>query len=63
MLPTGDWHCPNCTCKLCGMAGSSIAQGNEITACTQPTCSLCEKKCIYYHLPYKMCLYVFYVLL
>ncbi|KAK9288144.1 hypothetical protein L1049_016592 [Liquidambar formosana] len=35
MLPPGDWHCPNCTCKFCGMAGGSIAQ---------ETCSLCEKK-------------------
>ncbi|CAL5392866.1 unnamed protein product [Camellia sinensis] len=44
MLPPGDWHCPNCTCKFCGIAGEISAQGNYTTVSALLTCSLCEKK-------------------
>ncbi|KAL7220446.1 hypothetical protein ACSBR2_013347 [Camellia fascicularis] len=44
MLPPGDWHCPNCTCKFCGIAGEISAQGNHTTVSALLTCSLCEKK-------------------
>lgn len=43
-LPPGDWHCPHCTCKFCGMAGGSFARGKDITSCAPLTCNLCEKK-------------------
>ncbi|XP_040999648.1 increased DNA methylation 1-like isoform X1 [Juglans microcarpa x Juglans regia] len=41
MLPPGDWHCPNCTCKFCGAVSGSGAQGD---ACALLKCSVCEKK-------------------
>ncbi|KAJ9182108.1 hypothetical protein P3X46_006136 [Hevea brasiliensis] len=44
MLPPGDWHCPNCTCKFCGVAGENISQGDDATGCELPTCSMCAKK-------------------
>ncbi|GAV84848.1 PHD domain-containing protein [Cephalotus follicularis] len=44
MLPTGDWQCPNCTCKFCGVAGGSVAQGDVATDCALFSCNLCEKK-------------------
>ncbi|XP_052190603.1 uncharacterized protein LOC127800182 isoform X2 [Diospyros lotus] len=43
MLPPGDWHCPNCTCKFCGVAGGSM-HGKCTTVGALPTCNLCEKK-------------------
>lgn len=45
MLPPGDWHCPNCTCKFCGAVSGSVAQGDDTTASALLKCSLCEKKC------------------
>ncbi|KAF8392356.1 hypothetical protein HHK36_022698 [Tetracentron sinense] len=44
MLPPGDWHCPNCSCKFCATASATTAQGDAITVCALLTCSLCEKK-------------------
>ncbi|KZV16930.1 hypothetical protein F511_23097 [Dorcoceras hygrometricum] len=45
MLPSGDWHCPNCTCKYCGDAGGNVALHNSDNATDEPIkCSLCEKK-------------------
>ncbi|XP_017218374.1 uncharacterized protein LOC108195880 [Daucus carota subsp. sativus] len=44
MLPTGDWHCPNCTCKFCGLAGRSNAKADDRTDSSLLLCSLCEKK-------------------
>ncbi|XAR54670.1 Histone acetyltransferase [Bertholletia excelsa] len=38
MLPAGDWHCSNCTCKFCGNADGVTNFGALLT------CSLCEKK-------------------
>ncbi|XP_044486830.1 uncharacterized protein LOC123211920 [Mangifera indica] len=50
MLPAGDWHCPNCTCKFCGSADEDINEGSDITTCSILTCRMCEKK---YH---KLCM-------
>ncbi|WOH12827.1 hypothetical protein DCAR_0832336 [Daucus carota subsp. sativus] len=44
ILPAGDWHCPNCTCKFCGFAGCSNAKANDRTDNLLLRCSLCEKK-------------------
>nr|XP_043623358.1 uncharacterized protein LOC122595110 [Erigeron canadensis] len=44
MLPQGDWHCPNCSCKYCGMANTSFRAESPLFVC-----HLCEKK---YH---KLC--------
>ncbi|KAJ6903468.1 hypothetical protein NC651_020836 [Populus alba x Populus x berolinensis] len=44
MLPPGDWHCPNCTCKFCGVASAKNAQGDDTTVSKLLTCSLCVKK-------------------
>ncbi|KAL4312945.1 hypothetical protein GQ457_01G032510 [Hibiscus cannabinus] len=41
-LPDGDWHCPNCICKFCGV-GSGIALEDDVTDCVL-SCSLCEKR-------------------
>lgn len=46
MLPPGDWHCPNCTCKFCGLAGEDDAEGDDTTTSALLPCSMCEKKCI-----------------
>ncbi|KAL5782602.1 hypothetical protein ACOSP7_007631 [Xanthoceras sorbifolium] len=47
MLPPGDWHCPNCTCKFCGAAEEDVDEGDDTTASELPTCCMCEKK---YHI-------------
>ncbi|KAL8047937.1 hypothetical protein ABFX02_07G031400 [Erythranthe guttata] len=43
MLPSGDWHCPNCICKFCGDASENASEtdtsGDELTKC-----SFCEKR-------------------
>ncbi|KAI5400837.1 uncharacterized protein LOC127097096 isoform X2 [Lathyrus oleraceus] len=44
MLPPGDWHCPNCTCKFCGLASGSIDKEDDATVYALQTCDLCEKK-------------------
>nr|GLL43700.1 increased DNA methylation 1-like isoform X1 [Ipomoea trifida] len=46
MLPPGDWHCPNCTCKFCGFANENLADGDK-DADELLFCNLCEKK---YHI-------------
>ncbi|XP_002517140.2 uncharacterized protein LOC8280925 [Ricinus communis] len=50
MLPPGDWHCPNCTCKFCGIASEDFVQEDGTNVSELLTCSLCAKK---YH---KSCL-------
>ncbi|KAM1380275.1 hypothetical protein ACFX2I_022024 [Malus domestica] len=45
MLPPGDWHCPNCTCKFCGVANENVVEEDDITVDALLTCSLCGKKC------------------
>lgn len=50
MLPPGDWHCPNCTCKFCGLAGEDDAEGDDTTTSVLLPCGMCEKK---YH---KLCM-------
>ncbi|GKV42742.1 hypothetical protein SLEP1_g50117 [Rubroshorea leprosula] len=42
-LPPGDWHCPNCTCKFCGL-GSNISEGDDATDHKLLPCNMCEKK-------------------
>ncbi|CAK9177144.1 unnamed protein product [Ilex paraguariensis] len=44
MLPPGDWHCPNCTCKFCETAGGSEPEESNRTVGSLLTCGLCEKK-------------------
>ncbi|MCD7456194.1 hypothetical protein HAX54_030809 [Datura stramonium] len=43
MLPPGDWHCPNCTCKFCKTTGAITEEG-EGAVDELLCCSLCEKK-------------------
>ncbi|KAK9146648.1 hypothetical protein Sjap_006551 [Stephania japonica] len=43
MLPVGDWHCPNCSCKFCQGIGGTTGQGKD-AALSLLTCSLCEEK-------------------
>ncbi|VVA20896.1 PREDICTED: increased DNA methylation 1 [Prunus dulcis] len=44
MLPPGDWHCPNCRCKFCGIASENVAEEDDTTVSALLTCSLCGKK-------------------
>ncbi|KAJ6356461.1 hypothetical protein OIU78_004540 [Salix suchowensis] len=44
MLPPGDWHCPNCSCKFCGVASDKNAKGDDTMIFELLTCSLCVKK-------------------
>ncbi|KAK7405904.1 hypothetical protein VNO78_07516 [Psophocarpus tetragonolobus] len=43
MLPPGEWRCPNCSCKFCGMA-SGISEKDDAYVDVLLTCNLCEKK-------------------
>ncbi|KAL3505917.1 hypothetical protein ACH5RR_031299 [Cinchona calisaya] len=43
VLPPGDWHCPNCTCKFCGTTSGSPNE-NIVTSSKLSMCTLCEKK-------------------
>ncbi|KAJ6981742.1 hypothetical protein NC653_024982 [Populus alba x Populus x berolinensis] len=40
----GDWHCPNCSCKFCGVVSDKNFQGDDTTVSKLLTCSLCVKK-------------------
>ncbi|KAJ0700232.1 putative histone acetyltransferase chromatin regulator PHD family [Helianthus annuus] len=40
MLPQGDWHCPNCSCKYCEMATEAGVKAGS----TPLVCCLCERK-------------------
>ena len=46
MLPPGEWRCPNCTCKFCGLASATTDKEDDATVNALRTCDLCEKKCI-----------------
>lgn len=48
MLPSGDWHCPNCTCKFCGLASGNMAEENDIGCDELNRCNFCEKKCNFF---------------
>ncbi|CAH8251246.1 unnamed protein product [Arabidopsis lyrata] len=42
VLPSGDWHCPNCTCKFCDAAVASGGKdGNFLSLLS---CSMCERR-------------------
>ncbi|GER25081.1 acyl-CoA N-acyltransferase [Striga asiatica] len=41
-LPSGDWHCSNCTCKFCGSV--NVFEENESAGDELNGCSFCEKK-------------------
>ncbi|PON80071.1 Zinc finger, FYVE/PHD-type [Parasponia andersonii] len=43
MLPPGDWHCPNCTCKFCGIASENVGDEDDTTLLT---CSLYHNSCV-----------------
>ncbi|PIN19826.1 Histone acetyltransferase [Handroanthus impetiginosus] len=44
MLPSGDWHCPNCTCKFCGRVSVNVAEENDRADDELNKCGFCEKK-------------------
>ncbi|KFK42868.1 hypothetical protein AALP_AA1G049400 [Arabis alpina] len=42
VLPLGDWHCPNCTCKFCDAAVDSGGEdGNHLSLLS---CNMCERR-------------------
>lgn len=43
ILPTGDWHCSNCSCKFCGAVHDSVSQ-SENASNALFTCSQCAQK-------------------
>ncbi|KAG8373065.1 hypothetical protein BUALT_Bualt12G0132000 [Buddleja alternifolia] len=46
MLPSGDWHCPNCTCKFCGQhASGNVSDENDSTCDELNKCSFFHKSC------------------
>lgn len=57
-LPRGDWHCPNCSCKFCGLDGSNASDGSGMTLSPLLSCSQCEEKCISCSLAYMFNLYI-----
>eukprot|EP00262_Sarcandra_glabra_P006084 TRINITY_DN18130_c0_g6_i2.p1 TRINITY_DN18130_c0_g6~~TRINITY_DN18130_c0_g6_i2.p1 ORF type:complete len:459 (+),score=69.91 TRINITY_DN18130_c0_g6_i2:152-1378(+) len=44
MIPPGDWHCPNCSCKFCGVASGSATKGDNLYVSPLLSCRQCEKK-------------------
>ncbi|XP_077247796.1 acyl-CoA N-acyltransferase with RING/FYVE/PHD-type zinc finger protein [Tasmannia lanceolata] len=44
MLPSGDWHCPNCSCRFCGVVNGSNSQGDDVTVTSLLSCGQCEEK-------------------
>ncbi|MED6155939.1 hypothetical protein PIB30_010287 [Stylosanthes scabra] len=44
MLPPGEWHCPNCTCKFCGVVCGPVNKEDESTSNALHRCNLCDKK-------------------
>nr|XP_029151488.1 uncharacterized protein LOC112779189 isoform X2 [Arachis hypogaea] len=44
MLPPGEWHCPNCTCKFCGVVRGPVNKEDESTLNALHRCNLCDKK-------------------
>ncbi|KAI3860592.1 hypothetical protein MKX03_013492 [Papaver bracteatum] len=44
MFPPGDWHCPNCICKVCKLVGRRRGQGDDTAVSVLLTCGLCEEK-------------------
>ncbi|ESQ36384.1 hypothetical protein EUTSA_v10009713mg, partial [Eutrema salsugineum] len=42
VLPLGDWHCPNCTCKFCDAAVDS--SGEEENQLSLLSCNMCERR-------------------
>lgn len=47
MLPPGDWHCTNCSCRYCGLVSDAVPEGSVSVSSTLLMCSQCEKKCMY----------------
>ncbi|XP_019053176.1 PREDICTED: uncharacterized protein LOC104596532 isoform X2 [Nelumbo nucifera] len=47
ILPKGDWHCPNCSCKICDVSGDTTSERDSAPISALLTCSLCERK--YHH--------------
>ncbi|KAK6146069.1 hypothetical protein DH2020_019938 [Rehmannia glutinosa] len=45
VLPSGDWHCPNCTCKFCGYASGDVAEKNNNARNEINRCSFYHKSC------------------
>ncbi|KAK9664338.1 hypothetical protein RND81_14G034500 [Saponaria officinalis] len=43
MLPPGDWHCPHCSCKYCGLANVGTDEVYDTKEDILLTCSLCER--------------------
>ncbi|KAL6571501.1 hypothetical protein OROHE_003144 [Orobanche hederae] len=43
VLPPGDWHCLNCTCKFCGCGSGDVAEENNTAGKELNKCSFCEK--------------------
>uniref|UniRef100_A0A7N0TKU2 PHD-type domain-containing protein n=1 Tax=Kalanchoe fedtschenkoi TaxID=63787 RepID=A0A7N0TKU2_KALFE len=44
ILPPGEWHCPNCRCRHCGLADDDNAEGSGGTFSSLLACSFCERK-------------------
>ncbi|XP_073276246.1 uncharacterized protein [Primulina huaijiensis] len=44
ILPSGDWHCPNCTCKYCGDTRGNVTLDSDKATDEPIKCSFCEKK-------------------
>ncbi|KAK6130288.1 hypothetical protein DH2020_035960 [Rehmannia glutinosa] len=45
MLPSGDWHCPNCICKFCGDATGNATESNDSDVDELTKCSFYHKSC------------------
>ncbi|KAK4743201.1 hypothetical protein SAY87_001202 [Trapa incisa] len=44
MLPEGDWHCPNCTCRYCGVPSEHDRQIHPAIETELLSCNLCQRR-------------------
>lgn len=61
MLPPGDWHCTNCSCRYCGLVSDAVPEGSSSASSMLLTCSQCEEKCSYIVIRFSSTSFLFFI--